>query len=210
MCTGAEVAVLAGTAAQQYGDQQTRRDQSHEAERAAALAAEVNRKAGARVTQEVDKLKTSNPEQDQTNTTNEYLAALRKAQLTGGGSDAPVGNVSDEFTADSGAVKASNVSGNRAAATNLAAIDAPYLQRAREAAGTSRATSDLGRIQSEAAGQDFLSKLRMSLIGGNPGLTAAGQFAQGWGNGAAQRAPKPAKLAGGRQLFDTTSSGVPA
>lgn len=201
MCTGAEVAAIAGTAAQQYGSQQQSRDMSREAQRRADEAMRLNDRAGARVSQQVSDLKTSTADAGATEKTklqNDFMTALRRAQIEGGsGLDSTPGATSDQYNADTAKARGANVTGNRAAATNLALIDAPFMQRVRENTGNARLTTDLSRIENQGRGQDFLSQLRMSMIKPNAGLEAAGDFLTGWGNARAQRAPKAPRAAGG-------------
>lgn len=192
MCTGAEVAAVAGTVGQQYGDQQMRREQSREVERRAEQASQLNARAGSRVSQQVDDLKASTADAgktDETKLQGDFMAALRRSQLAGGGSglDSTPGNVSDQYSADAGAARTANVAGNRAAVTNLARLDAPFMQRVREGAGASRTVSDLSRLENEGRSQDFLSQLRASLISPNSGLGAASQFVSGFGDARSKR-----------------------
>jgi hypothetical protein len=63
-------------------------------------------------------------------------------------------------------------------------------------------------VAQEGEGQDFLSKLRASLISPNAGLQAAGDFAVGYGNSASQRM-LPVKKAGGG-LFSQLPNQTPA
>jgi hypothetical protein len=197
MCTGLEIAALAasaaGTGVQISAQNSAAEDQARAARADSERALDVNRRAGARVSEEVERLKADDAVDEEQETQNAFLAALRKSQLTGGSmSDSESGNVSERFSNDSAAVKRQNVLGNRAAATQLARIDAPFLQRARQAAGASRTASDLSRIANESAGQDFLSQLRMSLMKPNAGKMAAGELLTGVGSGLAQRA-RPVK-----------------
>lgn len=216
MCTGAEVAAVAGTAAQQYGDMQTRRDQSREEQRRADQARQLNDRAGARVSQEVDKLKTSTADagkSDENTLQNEFMDALRRSQLANGGSglDNTPGATSSRYNADAATARTANIAGNRTAATNLASLDAPFVQRLREATGGQRLGTDLSRIQNEGQGQDFLSQLRMSLISPNAGLDAAGSFLNGYGQARSQRPPAPKKPSLFSQLPDQTAyNGAPA
>lgn len=202
MCTGAEAAVLAGTGAQMYGDQQTRRDQARELERRSEQANQLNTRAGSRVSQEVQSLKDSTADAgkaDETKLQGDFMAALRRSQLQSGGSglDSTPGAVSDQYSSDAATAHTANVAGNRAAVTNAARLDAPFMQRVREGAGASRTASDLSRLENEGRGQDFLAQLRASLITPNAGLNAAGDLAKGWGAARSQRMlpVKPVKSA---------------
>lgn len=212
MCTGAEIASIAGTAASVASQQGARSAQIREAERGAASARDTSNRASARVAQEVNNLQDSTDDAgaaDEAKLQSDFMAALRRSQLEGGGSgalsDAESGAVSDTFRQDAARARVANVAGNRSAATSAARIDAPFMQRVREAAGSSRAASDLSRISNEGAGQDFLSQLRMSMIQPNAVLSSGGQFLQGWGSAAAQRAPRPKPKPGTVAQYGTPS-----
>ena len=214
MCTGAEIAALAGTGAQVYDAQRVQRDQAKEAERRLRETNALSERAGSRVSQEIEKLKADDTVgQEEARLQDDFMAALRRAQLANGGSgalsDAESGAVSDTFRQDAATARRANVAGNRAAVANTAALDSPILARLREAGGESRFRTDLGRIQSEGQGQDFLAQLRASLIQPNAGLNAAGDFAVGYGQGAASRLPKPKKpgYSGPPRTVDSTIPG---
>jgi hypothetical protein len=216
MCTGAEVLTLAGTAAQAANQQQTQRDQQREVERRGEQARQLNERAGARVSQEVESLKDSTVDAgklEQQKLQDDFMAALRRSQLSSGGSglDSTPGDVSDQFSKDAAATRGANAAGNRAAAAGLARIDAPFMQRVRESAGSSRLRSDLSRVANEGQGQDFVSQLRMSLIQPNALVGAAGDFATGYGQAASKRAPATKKPSLFSQLPDQTPNyGVPS
>lgn len=212
MCTGAEALAIGGTVAQQYGDAQTRHDQQREVERRAQATRLVNERAGTRVSQEVDKLKSSTEDAgkaEEGQLQNDFMTALRRSQLANGGSglDSTPGDVSDRYSADAATARGANVEGNRAAVTNLSRIDAPFMQRVREGAGGSRLRSDLSRIEQEGQGQDFLSQLRMSLITPNAGLNAAGELANGYAQSSSKRMLPVKKAPGGfSQIPEHTGS----
>jgi hypothetical protein len=213
MCTGAEVAVLAGTAAKTVDQQQTYRDQMREEERRAQEANTLNQRAGQRVSQEVDELKKSTVDagaEDQKKLQGDFMEALRRAQLANGGSglDSTPGAVSDQYSGDAAAARVKNIAGNRSAATSLARIDAPFMQRVREAAGGSRLQSDLSRVAQEGQGQDFLSQLRMSMVQPSAGLNAAGDALTGYGTAAAGRMkPTQKPYRGAPRTVDSTIPG---
>lgn len=99
-----------------------------------------------------------------------------------------VGNVSDAYKA-SGANAALGITdyGNKVADLT-SRIDAPNLQRQDEQADRLRFSSQLGGISRDAAGDDFLAKLKLQQIRSNP-----------WGDAAADAlgAYGGAKLSGG-------------
>lgn len=192
MCTGAEVAAIAGTAANQYGDMQMRNDQQREVRRRADEARELNARAGERVGKQVEELKASTKDagrSDEIALQSDFMDALRRSQLEGGGAglDDTPGAVSDQYSADARTARTANAAGNRSAAANLARIDAPFMQRVRESTTGTRLRTDLSRIANEGQGQDFLAKLRASLISPNAGLEAAGSVLNGFAQGRSKR-----------------------
>jgi hypothetical protein len=212
MCTGAEVAAIAGTAANQYGDMQTRNDQQRETQRRADEAAQLNARAGERVGKQVEELKASTKDaghQDEIKLQSDFMDALRRSQLSGGGAglDNTPGATSDQYNADAATARGTNAAGNRAAATTLARIDAPFMQRVRETTSGMRLNTDLSRLANEGQGQDFLSRLRSSLITPNAGLEATGDLLNGFAQGRSQRT-LPKKAGGGvfSQLPNQTPS----
>lgn len=205
MCTGFEIAALAasaaGTGLSVNAQNQAAHDQARELRARTMRSGELNRRAGTRVNEQIQNLKTSNPDADEATAKNNFLTALRTAQVNGSGglSDAETGNVSDRFRADAQAVHGANAAGNVNAATSAARVDAPFMQRVREGAGASRTASDLSLLENEGRGQDFLSQLRMSMIHPDAGQMAAGQLLGAFGQAAASRAPgvKKPKVFGG-------------
>jgi hypothetical protein len=213
MCTGAEIAVIAGTGAKAIDQNMTYRAQMQEQERRNREASELNERAGQRVSQQVDDLKKSTEDAggtEEKKLQDDFMNALRRSQLSAGGSglDATPGAASDQYTADAASARRANVVGNRAAATNLARIDAPFMQRVREAAGGSRLRTDLSRLDNQSQGQDFISRLRSSLIQPNAGLNAAGDALIGYGGASASRMKKPPERTGFFDTYDRVSPGV--
>lgn len=193
MCVQAIPLILSavGTGVQQNAENRAARERLRATEQAARSAEETNRQASARVGEEIQRLK---PEAGgagaaQNTLQNDFMAALRRANLTEGNSglDGPAGNVSDTFSQDAATARGANAAGNRAAVGNITGIESPFLQRLREATSASRAVMDLSRLESRASGQDYLNRLRMSLISPNAGQQAAGEFMQGAGSALAQR-----------------------
>lgn len=108
-----------------------------------------------------------------------------------------VGNVSDDYKA-SGANAALGIAdyGNKVADLT-SRIDAPNLQRQDEQADRLRFTTALGGISRDAAGDDYLAKLKLQKIRANPWLDAAADVASAYGG---------AKIAGGFAPASTTGS----
>jgi hypothetical protein len=203
MCTGIELAALAASAGGTALSMNAQNDAASDAARAAGerarLADEFNRKAGARVSEEVNRLKSSTSEGEEKTAENDFMTALRNAAAKQSGqvSDGEMGKVSDQFEADSVASGRAIRGGNRTAARSLARVDAPFLQRVREGASAGRTASDLSVLSGEAGGQDFLQQLRASLIQPNSGQMAVGSFLTGAAPAVASRA-RPIKPNNGR------------
>jgi hypothetical protein len=102
----------------------------------------------------------------------------------------PAGGVSSRFSQESGEAAVASEAENRGTAANLARIDAPISQRIREGTSLTNTGIDLSMLANRTQGQDFLNRLRMSLIAPNAAVQGAGDFMTGFGQAAAQRAPK--------------------
>lgn len=181
MCTGAELIPIlmagGGTALSMDAQQDAARDQARAAGDRARTADEFNRKAGSRVSEEISRLKSSTSEPEEKAAEGGFMAALRQAQANNGGvSEANTGGASQRFAQDMDETSTANAAGNRGAARSLARIDAPFMQRVREGAGSSRARSDLSVLGNAAQGQDFLQQLRMSMIQPDAGQMALGSL----------------------------------
>ncbi len=121
---------------------------------------------------------------------------MRNSKVADGSTDigAP-GAVSNRFAADVGQARTNAAGEGRALSGQLAAIDAPGLQRQREATGFNNAATDLSMIGDRANGLDFLTQLRTAQAGRtNPLIDAAGGGLQAFGQAYAGRAKKPKKV----------------
>jgi hypothetical protein len=214
MCTGAEVAMLAmaagGTAMSMDAQNDAAKEQARAAGDRARTADEFNRKAGTRVSQEVERLKSSTDETEEKTAENDFMTALRNAsQRQGASTSAPMGNVSERFTQDQVAGSKAIKLGDRGAARSLARIDAPFMQRVREGTGASRTVSDLSVLGGAQQGQDFLQQLRMSMIQPDAAQMAAGSLMSSGAQAYAGRA-KPVKTGtfrGGVDMSTMTPGG---
>jgi hypothetical protein len=198
MCVQALPLLLSagGTALQQASANQERRDRERIASENLRRNNQINQEAGQRVSQEIQKVASANPEAERMKANNDFMDALRKAKVSDGGSDfgAPPG-ASDRFTADVGQAREGAGAEGRALAGNLAAIDAPQYARVSENRGLADTATDLSLIEGRGKGQDFLAQLAMARANGNPGLATLGSGLSSFGNAYAQRAvpikPKP-------------------
>lgn len=182
--------LAAGSSALQQGNQlAAEHDQRRAAEEAERRNALVRAAADRRVNEEIQKVSKSNPDEARAETQAQFMEALRRAKVKGGASD--LGGGGDTFMADMGAAGTAQDAESAATAANLAAIDAPTLQRQREGASLNRAATDLQLLESRSRGEDFLAQLRQSLIRPNPGIESAANFGQAFAGALATRAEKP-------------------
>lgn len=192
----ATIAAVVGAGTTAVASSQALKRQDKEAASGILQQQALERKANSRVNQEIQKVKGSNPDAERATATNEYIAALRKAGLTTGGPAlaTPAGGVSGRFAQDVSSARASSGADARGLAGILARIDAPNLQRTREATSRAGAASDLEELSRQAGATDFLTKLRTSAIQPNPLLSGVGQGLSAYGSAMAGRVPGPELL----------------
>lgn len=199
MCTGLEVPLILsaiGTGAGAYANNQALKKQDNIAAQGIRRQSQLSQEADSRVRQQIADTANSKPAADQASEEAQLMAAIRsqrapQPEVLGAGSGA-----STRFAED---VANSRRTGNANVAqliTNLSKIDAPAIQRQREAVGTNRAATDLGLLGLRSQSEDFLTKLRASQVRPNPWVTALGSLAHGVGSGMAANA-KPTGLAPG-------------
>lgn len=198
MCVQALPLLLSagGTALQQASANQERRDRERIAAEGVRRNSQLNQEASQRVSQEIQQVAAANPESERMKANNDFMDALRKSKTADGGMDfgAPAG-ASDRFAADVGQARVGAGAEGRALAGNLAAIDAPQYARVNQNRGIADTATDLSLIEGRGKGQDFLAQLAMARANGSPGLETLGSGLSAFGNGMAQRAPKPKPVA---------------
>lgn len=192
MCTGAEVAPLiaaaVGTGTSLYAQQDALRRQDRQAAAGIMRNAEIQNRAGARVNQEIQSVSASNPEAERKAANDDFITALQKANLSNGGpSLSGVGGASSRYAEDVGAARTAAGAESRTLAGNLARVDAPQYQRLREGQGAAATASDLGLLEREAGGNDFLTQLRVANQRVNPWVSGAGQGLSAFGTAYAGR-----------------------
>lgn len=197
MCTGAELVPLilsaAGTGVGAYEQNRALKRQDQEAARGIQTQARLSREADARVRQQIADTNGANSQADAQSVEGKLLDAVRRNRTAQPAEAIGTGG-SDRYAQD---VTNSNAAGKTDIAqliTNLSRIDAPQLQRQREASGLSRTATDLGLIGLRSQGQDFLTRLRAGSIQPNPWVTGLGSLAQGAGAGMADSAVDPSGL----------------
>jgi hypothetical protein len=165
--------------------QQIRTDSAHQQDADAAVADLINKTAN------------SNDQGQQQSLLGKFTQQIQDARGNATGGLNQVGNVSDAYKA-SGADAALGIADYGKRVADLTSrIDAPTLQRQDEQAARLRFTSDLGGISRDAAGDDFLAKLRLQRIRPNPWGEAAADALGAYGG---------SKL-GGRGYTSPQSSG---
>lgn len=193
-----------GSGAQLINSQQALKRQDREVARGIAARSALQREAGARVQQQIQNVAASNPDQERRAQNDAFIAALRGAKMADGSADiGSVGATSDRFAADVGQARAGAAQEGQALAGQLAAIDAPALQRQREARGFNDAATDISMIADRGNSLDFLTQLRTANAGRtNPWIDAAGQGLQAFGSTYAGRMKKmPSTPPTNKELF---------
>lgn len=198
-----------GGGAQLINSQQALKRQDRETARGIAARALLQREAGDRVQRQIADVAASNPEAERRDQNNAFIAALRNAKVADGGQDiGSVGATSDRFAADVGQARAGATAEGQALSGQLAAIDAPGLQRQREARGMADTATDLSMIGDRGNSLDFLTQLRTANAGRtNPWVDAVGSGLQAFGSTYAGR-KKPTKPPTG-PIIDTTGWKTP-
>lgn len=170
---------------QYYNTQQTAKRQDNTLASQLRNQAETQREADARVSDLIAQRGESSSEGERTGTLNQYLAQARQAQGAANAGFSQSGAVSDAYRQASNDA-AMGVSDYAAKTADLMSrMDAPVLQRQREALDGARFETDLNQIKRTGAGQDFLSQLKLQSIRRNPWIDAGSQLASGAAGGIA-------------------------
>lgn len=174
---------MSGIAQRQMLKQQDRETAANIMKQAAA-----NREASGRVGKTIENLQQSGPESDVAARRSAYTSALQRTQPANAALPGVAGTGgSRRFAEDVSAAREGAAVAGADEADSLANIEAPMLQRQREAQDAAGTASDLSLIQNRASGQDFLSKLRLSAIRPNAALSAGGQLLSGFGSATAAK-----------------------
>lgn len=178
------VIAAVGAGVQANETDQTARRQDENAAQGIRTQAGKQREADARVSQEVNKLGQSTPEDAQKQATDAFMEQLNRTKTQAVG-ERSAGATSDAYNTDSAQANADvqKYGANRAGV--LGRIAAPGIQRTAENVSRARAGTDLGLIARNSAGDQFLTQLRASQIHNNPWTMAAGQTIGAIGGGMA-------------------------
>lgn len=183
LTTGTALALAAAAAAgQYYNTQQTAKRQDREAAAGIRTQAGIQRRADARVNEEVERLESSTAEDERATRTNEFMQQLRTARGTTERGLEGVG-LGDAFQAAAAGARSDLQRQGETTAGQLATIDAAGLQRQGEGFGFGNLATDLGLISRESGGQQFLTDLRTRAIRRNPLIDAGSAFLGGVAGG---------------------------
>lgn len=211
MCWQVALPLLAsagGQVIQQKAQNGLLEQQRAEAAANAFKQAQMNREADTRVAQTVQKIAQSNPEAETQAKRVSYLDALRKSSGARAGVQGSPGAVSAAYAQDSADAAAKTEAEAVQDASLQADVEAPMAQRMREGVDLNNTNVDLSLLKNRAAGQDYLSRLRMAMKRPNGGLQAVGGLLSGAGSAMASNAG----WASGGGVWDDGSamSGMPA
>jgi hypothetical protein len=200
-----------GGGAQLINSQQALKRQDRETARGITARSLLQREAGDRVQRQIADVAKSNPDAERRDQNNAFISALREAKVADGGQDiGSMGAVSDRFSADVGQARAGAQAEGQTLSGQLAAIDAPGLQRQREARGFADTATDLSMIGDRANSLDFLTQMRTANAGRtNPMVDALGTGLQAFGQTYAGKAPKKKLVMPSGPLVDTAGWKTP-
>jgi len=170
--TWVSVGLAVGAAALGWWNQeQVAKKQDRQAAASITNQAAKQRKADAQLADLVKNLSASNQQDEAAAQNQNYLDTLRMgSQASGIGQG--VGNFSDAYKRDAAAAQAGVEQFGIDRAGLMSRIDAPGLQRVNEGILFDNAAVDLGMIQRDAAGQNYLDTLKLNSIRANPWIDA--------------------------------------
>lgn len=172
----------AGAGATAYDAKRTADAQDSAAAQGIRNQAAKQREMDERVNTEIGALEGSNPDDERAASLEKFMQTLRSARgnMEGNLGAAPAGS---RYGQDVDQSKAAIGNFGEKAAGILSRIRAAGDQRQNEGFAINRMGSDVAGTAREASGQDFLDRLRLGGITGNPWTQAAGQIAKGAGSG---------------------------
>lgn len=179
--------LVAAAAAQEYNSEQVAKHQDQQAAIGIMEQGRKQKQADSKVNDEVQKLASSNADDERATRLQDYMTTLARGKQTAqAGLNTPqIGG--SAFQADASKA-AGQVQDNAATTAGLMArIDAPGMQRQGEAFDYGNLATDLDLIKRQAAGEDFLNQLRIRAIRRNPWIDLAAAGASGYANAYASK-----------------------
>ncbi len=190
MCTGAEIGLAvsllsAGAGAVNQNQALKRSDR----QQAAGIRQQGVRQkeATTRVGKTLQETEQSNGEAERQTANSNFMDALRRSAAGQRGTQSVVPGASTQFNTDAATAQAQTGDYGSQLADLFSRIDAPNQQRVNENAAAGRAAIDVGQIQRNASGDDFISRLKASAIQPNPWVALGSKVGQNVGIGLSMR-----------------------
>ena len=187
----AMAAMAASAAANAVNTRNTARRQDAQAAQGIRSQADIQRRADAKVNEQVAELQGSNAEGDRKQRMADYMAQLtRNRSSIAGGLQPGIGG--DAFQSDAQTALEGVDAKAMGDAGLLARMDAAGMQRQREGTAAGHLGTDIGMIGRESRGQQFIDDLRLRGIRRNGNLDLASGILGAIGNGMAMGGSNPA------------------
>jgi hypothetical protein len=161
-----------------------------------AAAAQGIRQQGARQRQinervdaELEAVKGSSEEAERRAAADDFMAQLQRTRAQAAGLNPALLAANPRYDTEQLAQNDAATVNAARVADLMTRVAAPILQRQREGSRFAQLGTDVGIIGRAAAGEDFLTRLRMQAMRNNPWIDAAGQTMVGIGGGMATQAP---------------------
>lgn len=176
------IMTAASAGMQMYNNQQVAKQQDNELARRLQQQSQRQGEADHSISEAMRARAASTADQERQAVGSQYLDQVRAAQANASRGLGQAGAVSDAYQqqAADAALGISDYADKTASL--MARIDAPAMQRQREAMGDARLALDLDQIARRSRGDDYLSQLRMQMIRPNEALQL-GSAALGAGAG---------------------------
>jgi hypothetical protein len=179
------IIAAAGAGVNAYNQHQAANAKEQAAAEGIRQQALQQQQANADVTNTVQKISQSNPDATRKAAADQFMAQLQRNRsaiaptLTGAS-----GRYGADVTAQTGTTDALAAD----TAKNMAAVNAPGMQRQAEGLDMGQLATDIGGIRANSQAQDFLTQLRARAAQPNPWLTALSQVSSGYAKGASEGA----------------------
>jgi len=196
MTWAAVAAAIIAAGASYYNSQRVAKKQDQAIAQGIREKSKVQRRADAKIADELTQLGKSTSKQDQQSTLGQYQEALRGTEQQAQAGQALAG-LSKEYDAATSAAQAGSRNYVAQVADALSRIDAPSLQRQREGFRIGDLGTDLRVLGREAGGIDFLANMRAQGVRRNPYIDALAAGLSAYGGGAGGGTSTATSSAGG-------------